>query len=411
MTTPSAEAPPLSLLHHPSFMMFWCARVFTNGAYAMQSVAVGWQIYDLTNNPLDLGLVGLVMFFPMVLTGVLGGQISDYFDRRRVAAACQVAKAIATIVLMAGSFGGWLSRDAILGIMFVVAVGRALEIPTLHALLPGIVPQPILPRAIAASATAQQTATIAGPAIGGFLYLLGPATVYATCAACFLVASVLISLVRAEPRSIEKKKVTLETIFAGFTYLRGHPLLMGVISLDLFAFLLGGVTALLPIFARDILETGPWGLGILRSAPALGALLMSVWLSRHAIERRAGHVLFISIAVFGLSTILFALSTSLILSVFALAIYGAADAVSVVIRHSLVQMRTPNEMLGRVLAVNTVFTGTSGTMGEFRAGAIAALLGAVPSALIGGVGAVLVAAIWWKAFPQIGRIEKLAPDP
>lgn len=392
-------------------MMFWCARVATNGAYAMQSVAVGWQIYAITNDPLDLGLVGLVMFVPMVLTGILGGLIADYFDRRRVAAACQIMKALATLVLMAGSIGGWLGRDGILAVMFVVAIGRAIEIPTLHALLPGIVTPPLLPRAIAASATAQQAATVAGPAVGGFLYLLGPATVYATCAASFLIASVLISLVRAETRVTEKRKVTLTTIFAGFTYLRGQPLLLGVISLDLFAFLLGGVTALLPVFARDILDTGPWGLGILRSAPAVGALLMSVWLARHAIERAAGKILFGTIVVFGLASILFALSTSLILSVLALAIYGAADAVSVVIRHSLVQTRTPNEMLGRVLAVNTVFTGTSGTLGEFRAGAVAAALGAVPSALIGGVGALVVAAIWWKAFPQIARTEKLAPDP
>jgi MFS family permease len=271
------------------------------------------------------------------------------------------------------------------------------------------VPAPLLPRAIAASATANQTAIIGGPALGGLIYAFGPTTVYAICAAAFVVASVLVSLLPAAPRLEERKPVSFATLFAGFAYIRTRPILLGAMLLDLFAVLLGGVTALLPIFAKDILQTGPWGLGLLRSAPAVGALAMSVLLARQAFERRVGIVLFASVMVFGGAAIVFALSTSLALSLAALAVYGAADAASVVIRHSLVQTRTPNDMLGRVMAVNALFTGTSGTLGDFRAGVDAAGLGAVASVLIGGAGVVLLALLWMRLFPELTRIHSLEP--
>ena len=398
-----------SLLRHPVFMMFWSARTFTNGAFQMLAVAVGWQIYALTNDPFDLGLVGLVQFFPFVLMGVFAGQIVDRFDRRRIAALCQITKACCAFLLAAASVAGWIERDVILAILLVGGTARAIEIPTLHAILPGIVPMEILPRAIAASATALQTAVIAGPAVGGFLYLYGPGVVYGICAATFAIAAVLISLLPKPVRPLDRKPVTLQTVFAGFTYLRRQPILLGAISLDLFAFLCGGVTALLPVFARDVLATGPEGLGLLRAAPAVGALTMSILLTRWAIERRAGFVLLGSVAIFGMAVVVFALSQWFWLSMVALAIYGAADAVSVVIRQSLIQTRTPNEMLGRVMAVNTVFTGTSGTLGEFRAGAMAVWFGVVPAALLGGLAAVGIAGLWWKLFPQLARIEKPIP--
>jgi hypothetical protein len=237
--------------------------------------------------------------------------------------------------------------------------------------------------------------------------VFGAATVYATCAVVFVVASVLIGRIKLTGPPPDKKPVTVETLFAGFSYIRHNRIVLGAISLDLFAMLLGGVTALLPIYAKDILMTGPWGLGLLRSAPAIGALAVSVALAHRALEHRVGHILFAAIGAFGVATIAFAFSTSLALSMLALAIYGAADAVSVVIRHSLVQTLTPNDMLGRVLAVNFMFTGTSGTLGEFRAGAVAALFGAFTSVLVGGIGALLVGLLWMRLFPEIVRIESI----
>ena len=234
-----------------------------------------------------------------------------------------------------------------------------------------------------------------------------PSTVYLTCTAVFVLASILISLIRLQGPPPEKKPVTVEAVFAGFRYIRHNKVVLGAISLDLFAMLLGGVTALLPIYAKDVLETGPWGLGLLRSAPALGALAISIWLAHQQIQQRVGHVLFIAVAAFGAAAVAFAFSTSIVLSILALAVYGAGDAVSVVIRHSLVQTRTPNEMLGRVMAVNFMFTGTSGTLGEFRAGTVAALFGAFTSVLVGGIGAIVVALLWMKLFPELARIDTI----
>ncbi|HUD89859.1 MAG TPA: MFS transporter [Xanthobacteraceae bacterium] len=407
--TDTAAAPP-SLLRHRSFVLFWCARTSTSGAYQMQAVAVGWQLYDLTNDPLDLGLVGLMQFFPVVALALVIGQTADHFDRRVIAGTCQVVKAICAALFALGTIRGWLSRDAILLLILISGTARAFEVPTLHSIVPGIVPRSLLPRAIAASATAQQTAVICGPALGGFLYVLGPATVYLLCTAIFVVASILISFVQGQHRAAARKPVSVETLFAGFAYIRNNPVLLGAVSLDLFAVLLGGVTALLPIYARDILDTGPWGLGLLRSAPAVGALSMSVLLARHAIERRAGLLLLSTVCVFGLASTIFALSTSLELSFAALMVYGAADAINVVIRQSLVQTRTPHDMLGRVMSVNSMFSGSSGTLGEFRAGAMAAWIGAVPSALIGGLGVIVAALIWLRLFPALRRVERLTGE-
>ncbi len=399
-----------SLLRHPSFVMFWCARTSTNGAFQMLVVAVGWQLYSLTNNPLDLGIVGLVQFVPLVSLSVFVGQVADRCDRRVVIAVTQAAKAAAAIALALGSVGGWLTRDIIFVIMFLVGIARAFEMPTIHAILPDIVPQSVLPRAIAAAASAQQTAIITGPAIGGVLYLLGPATVYGCCVAIFVAAAVLVSLVHTAHARREKAPMTLASMFAGFSYIRGRQVLFGVISLDMFAVMLGGVTALLPIFARDVLGTGPWGLGLLRSAPAIGALAMSVVLSHHMITRRAGTFLFASVAVYGLAIAVFGLSHWLVFSMMALAAYGAANSISVVIRHSLVMSRTPNEMLGRVTSVNTMFTGTSGMLGDFRAGLMATWFGAVPAVLIGGLGAIAVTLLWMRLFPELPKIDKLTSD-
>lgn len=403
-------AQPSALLAHRAFVLFWCARTSTVAAFTMQAVAVGWQVYDMTGSALDLGLVGLVQFIPYVALSLIIGQIADRYDRRSVVCICQVTKALAALALALGTWSSWLNRDAILAIMFVTGVARAFEVPVLLTMVPGLVPPLLLPRAIAASATAQQTAVICGPALGGLIYSFGPTTLYMICAIIFIAASIMVCLMRAAPVS-SRNPVTLESVFAGFSYIRSRPIVLGAISLDLFAMLMGSVTALLPIFARDILETGPWGLGLLRSAPAIGALTMSIVLARYSFDRRVGHILFVATSVFALSILVFALSTSLLLSIAALTIYGAMDAVSVVIRHSLVQMRTPNDMLGRVMAINSMFTGTSGTLGEFRAGAMAAAFGAVTSVVIGGIGALLIAVLWMRLFPDLVRVDTLQPKP
>jgi MFS family permease len=391
-------------------VLFWCARTSTTGAYQMLAVAVGWQLYDMTGNALDLGIVGLVQFIPIVSLAVFVGQIADRCDRRALIRITQVAKVFAALALALGTLGGWLTRELMFTILFAVGIARAFEMPTIHAILPDIVPQLILPRAIAAAATAQQTAIICGPALGGFIYALGPTVVYVTCAIVFGAAAVLVSLVETVFAKQDKTPISLESLFAGFGYIRRRQVLFGVISLDLFAVLLGGVTALLPIYARDILQTGPWGLGLLRSAPAIGALTVSIILSRFMIMHHAGRWLFASVAAYGLAIAVFGLSTTLVLSLVALAAYGAADAVSVVVRHSLVLSRTPNEMMGRVVSVNTMFAGSSGTLGEFRAGAMAAWLGAVPAVVIGGLAAIVVTVLWMRWFPELPRIDKLTHD-
>jgi MFS family permease len=292
--------------------------------------------------------------------------------------------------------------------MFVIGCARAFENPTMHALVPGIVPTELLPRAIAASASANQTAVICGPALGGLIYgLFGPATVYVVCTLVFVVAGTLVSMLHAGGNVRSKRPVTVETVFAGLTYIWTRPVILGAISLDMFAVLCGGVTAMLPIFARDYLHTGPWGLGLLRSSPAFGALLMSIILSRYSIDRNAGKIMIATVMSDGAAIVVFGLSSWLALSMLALAVMGASDSISVIIRHSLVQTRTPNDMLGRVMAVNSMFTGTSSTLGEFRAGVVASLFGATASVLIGGAGAILIALLWARLFTDLVRVDSI----
>jgi MFS family permease len=405
-----AAALPASLFQHRSFVLYWLARTSSTGANQMLQVGVGWQLYDLTNNALDLGIVGLVQFIPLIGLAPLVGQVADRYDRRTIIRITQTVKAVGALGLAIGTIGGWLTREMMFVLLFGIGVARAFEAPSLHAILPNIVPQQILPRAIAASLSAQQTAVITGPAIGGLIYALGAQVVYFTCAAIFIAVAVLVTFVQTTYAKRDKAPVTLATLFAGFTYIRSRPILLGAISLDLFAVAVSGVTALLPIYARDILQTGPWGLGLLRSSPAIGSLIVSVILSRHMITQRAGSWLFASVAAYGVAITVFGLSWSLPLSMMAMACYGAVDAVSVVIRQSLVQVRTPSDMLGRVTSVNSLGTGASGSLGDFRAGAMAAWLGAVPAVLIGGIGAVVVTLLWMRLFPDLARVDKLVSD-
>jgi MFS family permease len=403
----SSRTSSFSLLSHKPFAFFWFARVASMLAFQMQGVAVGWQIYSLTNSALFLGLVGLAQFLPMFLLTLAVGHVADRYDRRMVARICQVIEGLAAFLLAWGSYSGWQSKESILIIMFVVGAVHAFEGPTMHALFPGLVPAELIPRAAAWSASAMQTAVILGPAVGGFLYAFGATTVYATVGILFLVASLLLSLIHVEKREVKHEPVSLTSVFAGIAFIRSKPEILGAISLDLFAVLLGGATALLPIYARDILLTGPWGLGLLRSAPAVGALVMSIFLARSPLRHRVGKKMFAAVAVFGIATIVFGLSTSFVLSLVSLSILGAADMISVVIRHSLVQIETPDEMRGRVSAVNSMFIGTSNQLGEFESGVTAAWFGTVPAVLLGGIGTIVVVFLWVRLFPQLAGKDSL----
>lgn len=407
---PSDMVPPDSLMARRPFLLFWCARVAATVAFQMQAVAIGWQLYDLTGDPLDLGLVGLVQFVPVIAFTLLVGHVADRYDRRLIIRACFTIEAAAATLLAVGSAGQWLGRESILALVFVVGSCRAFELPGMQALLPALVPGSLLSRAIAAATSANQTAIIAGPALGGFIYVLGPSAVYATCAVMFVLGSLLVALIRIDIAPPRRTPVDLASLFAGFSYIRSRRALLGIVSLDLFAVLLGGAVALLPIYARDILMTGPWGLGILRSSPAIGALAIAVFLAHRPLRRRAGRIMFAAVMGFGAATIVFAASQWMALSAAALAVAGACDAVSVVIRLSLVQIETPDEMRGRVSAVNAMFIGSSNTLSDFRAGATAAWLGVVPAAIIGGVGTLLVAVLWMRWFPELVRLERLEPS-
>ena len=397
-----------ALRHQRPFVLYWLARVSTALAHQMITVGVGWQMYALTGSALDLGLVGLAQFVPSVLLLLLAGHVADRHDRRRVLQMCAVAEALAALVLCAGSALGMLTPRAIFALVFLIGAARAFQIPTMQALLPSLVPPPLLARAIAANSTASQAATVAGPALGGLIYIAGPAIVYGACAMLFVAAGVLIR--RVQPRHAPFARPANSgwaSMLDGIRFVRGRPIVLGAISLDLFAVLLGGATALLPIYARDLLHTGPWGLGLLRSATAVGALGMALWLAHHPLGARAGRKMLVAVAVFGVATIVFGVSRSFTLSLAALVVLGAADVVSVVVRQTLVQLQTPDHMRGRVSAVNALFFGTSNQLGEFESGVVAAWIGVVPAVVVGGLGTLVVVMLWMKLFPDLARFDRL----
>lgn len=396
-----------SLRRYPAFLQYWGARLASGFGFQMLSVAVGWQIYATTGRALDLGLVGLVQFVPSLLMALPAGHMADQFHRRHVVIASQTLEWLAIVSLAVGSVCGYLNEWGILGLIFIASLGRASGSPARQAMAPGLVPERMFARAVAANSSAGQVATIVGPAAGGLLYVAGPGVVYGSAAFLYLIAITLMLVLRYEQVPSKRQPATLKTLFAGVNFIRGKPIILGVISLDLFAVLLGGATALLPIFAKDILHTGPWGLGVLRAAPAVGALLMSVWLTRHGMRRHVGYIMFASVAAFGAVTLVFALSSVLWLSLLALALLGAFDVVSMVIRGTLVQIETPDAMRGRVSAVNGIFINTSNQLGEFESGMLAAWLGAVGATLIGGLGTLVVVGLWMLWFPDIRRRQSL----
>ena len=398
------------LLAQRRFVRYWVSRLTGNLANQMLLVAIAWQMYEITGSAWDLGLVGLYQFVPALLLTLVAGQVADRFNRGHIILACFVAQAVTSAVLWLAAVDGWLHRELLLVLSIVLGAARAFQMPAQQALLPLLVTERLFPRAMAFSAGGLQVSVMGGPALGGFLFAAGAPVVYGVCLGLMLLACGLMQRVKIASVAPSREPVTLETVLAGVVFVWRRKLLLGAISLDLFAVLLGGATALLPIYAKDILMVGPWGLGLLRAAPAVGALFISVVMTRWPLQEKVGRKLLGAVAVFGVAIMVFAVSTSFWLSMAALALSGAADMVSVVIRQTLVQLETPDEMRGRVSAVNTIFIGASNQLGEFESGATAALMGPVAAALVGGLGTLGVALLWGRLFPSLARRNRLSRE-
>ena len=398
-----------AVYHGRDFNVFLASRFLSTVAMQIQSVAVGWQVYEIARTPLALGLVGLAEFVPMFLFTLPAGDISDRFDQRKVLAASLFVEGVCGALLVLLTLGHLHKVFLFYLVMMLFGAARGFSGPAGQSLLPFVVPPERLPKSIAWSSSAFQTAVIAGPAIGGFLYAVGPLAAYAVCAICFAGAAVGMATLggRRLARQISRNSA-LERVIEGIRFVRHRPVVLGAISLDLFAVLLGGATALLPVYARDILYVGPIGLGVLRSAPAVGAALVAISLGRRPLETRTGVKMFAAVAIFGISTIVFGVSTNFYLSLAALFVLGASDMVSVFIRSALIQFATPDSMRGRVSAVNMLFIGASNELGEFESGLTAAWFGTVPAVVIGGIGTMLVVAIWMKLFPPLRTVDRLA---
>ncbi len=406
-TDNSSPVHPRAALGHRDFRLFLLVRLASNAAYLMQTVAIGWQIYDLTHSPFDLGYVGLALFLPQVLLSLAAGHVADRFDRRAVMRLCLAAEAACSALLLGLSVAGLQRVTPIFAVLLLFATARTFVGPSMQSLLPLLVPKQHFPNAVAWGSSAWQVAVVAGPAIGGLLYGLGAKAVYGTVTLLLLASVLAAGAIGRRPASPRAGGPAVERLLAGVHFIRSQPVVLGAISLDLFAVLFGGATALLPVYARDILHVGPWGLGLLRSAPAVGAALCGLWLAHHPLRRRAGQVMFACVAGFGLSTIIFGLSTLFPLSLVALTALGAFDMVSVYVRQSLVQLNTPDDMRGRVSAVNMVFIGASNELGEFESGLTAGWFGTVPAVVLGGVGTLLVVALWAARFTELRRVDRL----
>ena len=407
------SSPAPVIYRNSDFFRFVSARFVATIAIQVQSVAIGWQIYELVRTPLALGLVGLCQFAPMFLLTLPAGELSDRFDQRRIFAIAIALQAFCSACLLLLTF----SRPAGVWPFYVILVlfgaARGFAAPAMQSLLAFLVPAERLPRSIALSSSFFTTAVIMGPALGGFLYALGPFATYSTSIVCFLGAGILVASLGGRRNAAHVGGASrTERVVEGVRFVRARPIVFGAISLDLFAVLLGGATALLPVFARDILHTGPIGLGLLRSAPAAGAALTAFTLARFPIERATGIKMFAAVAIFGLATIVFGLSKIFPLSLAALFVLGASDMISVFIRSSLINLSTPDPMRGRVGAVSMLFIGASNELGEFESGITAAWFGTVPAVILGGVGTLLVVGAWMRMFPplrQVDRLKDVAP--
>ena len=396
------------------FRLYQIARFCIVFCTEMQSVAVGWQVYEITRRPLDLGLTGLAQFLPGILLFLVAGHVTDRFDRRKLLSLCYVGFALSSLLLLYVTLHQEAlhrsgSVQPIFAILFLVGAIRTFSMPSSRALLPQLVSEEHFQNAVAWNSSMFQFATILGPAMGGLLYAFfrGPAAVYATALATATIAFLVTLRIKTQSKPRPREPFSLKTVFAGFHYIWSHKLVFGSISLDLFAVLLGGAVALLPVYAKEILLTGPWGLGLLRSAPGIGAATMALLLAYKPIRKRAGATMLWCVGGFGVFTMVFGFSRSLPLSLLSLLFVGAADMVSVVVRGVLIQIETPDEMRGRVNAVDMIFIGASNELGEFESGLAAQYLGAVPAVVLGGAGTILVTLLWAYLFPQLRRADSL----
>jgi len=410
---PEAPHSALGLLRHGTFGAFLLSRFCAITGSQVVSVAVAWQVYQTTNDPLALGLTGLAQFATMALLAPFTGDVADRHDKKLVLSGCHLVYLACTLALAWTVARPELGVWPVYAVLAVLGAGRAFWQPAGQALLPALVPRADFQRAVAWSSANFQIALIAGPALGGALLALGgPELAYRVAGALVLVSLLLVLRLRYRVEAVpETVKGDWRRAFAGLAYVRRNPVILGAISLDLFAVLLGGATALMPVFAEDILKVGATGLGFLRAAPAVGAGAVGLWLAFHPIRRRAGQRMFACVALFGVATIVFGLSRNFWLSLAALVVLGGADMVSVVIRHTIVQLRTPPEMRGRVAAVNLVFIGASNELGDLESGLTAAWFGTVPAVLVGGAGTLLVTLLWSRWFPELRRIERAEDLP
>lgn len=396
------------------FRRYQMARMAVIVGAEAQTVAVAWQVYSITHRALDLGYTGLALFLPGLLFLLPAGHAADRYDRRKIILLCYALQVVCTSALLAIAVMGARDVRLIYGVLFVIGAGRAFSAPASSALIPHLVPEGHFVNAVTWGAAIFQLANIAGPALGGLLYTLplkgvlaGAGVVYIAMLLCLVTFLVLIGSLSVRLGRMEHRDVSLKVVLAGFQYVWRAPILLGSFSLDLFVVLLGGATALMPIFAQEILHTGPQGLGMLRAAPAIGALTISLLLARFPLRKKAGSKLFVCVALFGVATIVFGLSHNLVLSLAALSIAGAADMISVVIRSSVLQLATPPEMRGRVSAVNSMFLGASNELGEFESGVTAQWLGAVRATVVGGIGALMVTGLWPLLFPALRAADEL----
>ncbi|MCB1917273.1 MAG: MFS transporter [Rhodocyclaceae bacterium] len=404
-----APAARSRLFRERGFVCFWIARICSAGGHQMLGVAVAWQVWDITGSALALGFAGLAQFLPKLLLMPMAGNWADRFERRRLVAAAQALQLASLLALVWANWYGSPTPGLIYAVLVVNGVGRSFEMPTSQALLPALVPPAMLPRAVAMAASAFQLSTIGAPVVAGFLYALGPDVVYgvASAAMALAVSSVLGARPLVAQARMPAGRSAWRNFVEGLGFIRRERAVLGAISLDMMAVLLGGATALLPIVASEILHTDAWGLGLLRAAPAAGALAMSLWLARHALHRRVGRLMFGSVTLFGFATIVFGLSSTLWLSMASLVVLGAADMVSMVFRGAYIQLATPDAMRGRVGAVNGLFIGASNQLGEFESGLTAAWFGVVPAIVLGGVGSLLVVVLWARGFPELWRLDRL----
>jgi MFS family permease len=405
---PLAQHGGFAAFRHRDFNAFYFGRTFNALAIQMVDVAIGWTVYKLTESAFALGLVGLCIFLPNVLLALPAGQVADMFPRKYTMIACTALSTTAAIGLFIAAVTGTISVPLLYTLIVVFGVARAFSGAAGQAIIPSLVPREHLANAIALASASYQTATIAGPAVGGLLYAFGPEVVFGATAACFAISLISYSLLRARTLINRPERLSFAYMTAGIHFIMSKPLILGAITLDLFAVLLGGATALLPIFAADIFLVDPFGLGLLRSAPAVGAFVTSLLLAHMPLQRHVGLRLFQVVALFGVATIGFGLSTNFYVALGFLFVLGASDMISVFIRSSLIQIDTPDEMRGRVAAVNGVFVGASNELGAFESGALAALTGPVPAVVLGGVGTILVAIICARSFPQLYRRDTLA---